>query len=104
MAIATYRGVKYDTEKHKSSFLMWWNRIHCDATRWFSYRGLRYRAFDSCQKDLKASMEERPSGLWQLLGKRFPSVCLKLSTSEGKTLYTRVEVLLCKVLFPKIPS
>ena len=56
------------------------------------------------KKDLKASMEERPSGLWQLLGKRFPSVRLKLSTSEGKTLYTGVKVLLCKVLFPKIPS
>jgi hypothetical protein len=61
MAIATYRGVKYDTEKHKSSFLSWWNQIHCDATRWFSYRGLRYRAFDSCKKkDLRVRMEECP--------------------------------------------
>ena len=49
MSIATYRGVCYDTATHQSDFKHWWNRIHCDATRWLTYRGKRYRAFPGCQ-------------------------------------------------------
>lgn len=48
MSIATYRGVTYDTDTHQADFKTWWNRIHCDATRWFKYRGQKYRAFGSC--------------------------------------------------------
>ena len=46
--IATYRGVRYDTDQHKADYVAWWNRIHCDATRWFTYRGHAYRAYDQC--------------------------------------------------------
>ena len=49
MSIATYRGVRYDTEKHQTTFRDWWNRIHCDATRWFTYRGNQYRAYGECK-------------------------------------------------------
>ena len=49
MSIATYRGVRYDTEAHQKQFATWWNRIHCDATRWFTYRGKQYRAYKECQ-------------------------------------------------------
>ena len=49
MAIATYRGVKYDTVQHQADFLRWWNRIHCDASRWLTYRGLKYRGTKECQ-------------------------------------------------------
>jgi hypothetical protein len=51
MSIATYRGVKYDTETHKDKFKSWWNSIHCNATRWFVYRGNKYRAYDQCVVD-----------------------------------------------------
>lgn len=49
MSIATYRGVKYDTEAHQSNFRSWWNEIHCNATRWFTYRGHQYRAYGECK-------------------------------------------------------
>jgi len=49
MSIATYRGVSYNTETHQSNFKAWWNRIHCDATRWFTYRGKQYRGFQQCK-------------------------------------------------------
>jgi len=49
MSIATYRGVSYNTETHQSNFRAWWNRIHCDATRWFKYRGVSYRGTKECQ-------------------------------------------------------
>jgi hypothetical protein len=49
MTKATYRGVSYDTEEHKKEFKNWWNRIHCDATKWFVYRGKKYRAYEQCQ-------------------------------------------------------
>ena len=49
MSIATYRGVRYDTDAHQKQFAIWWNRIHCDATRWFTYRGKQYRAYKECQ-------------------------------------------------------
>jgi hypothetical protein len=49
MSIATYRGVKYDTETHQANFKTWWNRIHCDASRWLTYRGNRYRGTKECQ-------------------------------------------------------
>ena len=49
MSIATYRGVSYDTETHQSNFKTWWNRIHCDATRWFTYRGAKYRGTKECK-------------------------------------------------------
>jgi len=49
MSIATYRGVKYDTETHQANFKAWWNRLHCDATRWFTYRGNKYRAYEECK-------------------------------------------------------
>lgn len=49
MSIATYRGVRYDTEKHQATFRDWWNEIHCNATRWFTYRGKQYRAFGECK-------------------------------------------------------
>jgi hypothetical protein len=49
MTRATYRGVQYDTEMHKEEFLKWWNRFHCDATKWLVYRGEKYRAYDQCQ-------------------------------------------------------
>jgi hypothetical protein len=49
MSIATYRGVSYNTEEHQANFKTWWNRIHCDATRWFTYRGKQYRAAKECQ-------------------------------------------------------
>jgi hypothetical protein len=49
MSIATYRGVKYDTEAHQSNFRSWWNEIHCNATRWFTYRGHQYRAYEECK-------------------------------------------------------
>jgi hypothetical protein len=49
MSIATYRGVKYDTEAHQSNFRNWWNEIHCNAARWFTYRGKRYRAYGECK-------------------------------------------------------
>ena len=49
MSIATYRGVKYDTETHQANFKAWWNRIHCDASRWLTYRGNRYRGTKECQ-------------------------------------------------------
>ena len=49
MSIATYRGVPYDTETHQSNFKAWWNRIHCDATRWFTYRGAKYRGTKECK-------------------------------------------------------
>jgi hypothetical protein len=48
MSKATYRGVKYDTEAHQADCLAWWNKIHCDVTRWFVYRGNSYRAYDQC--------------------------------------------------------
>ena len=49
MSIATYRGVKYDTETHQANFKAWWNRIHCDASRWFTYRGNSYRGTKECK-------------------------------------------------------
>ena len=49
MSKATYRGVGYDTETHQANFRSWWNKIHCDATRWFVYRGQSYRAYDQCR-------------------------------------------------------
>ena len=49
MSIATYRGIKYDTETHQANFKTWWNRIHCDASRWFTYRGNLYRGTKECQ-------------------------------------------------------
>jgi len=49
MSIATYRGVSYNTDTHQSDFKAWWNRIHCDATRWFTYRGNKYRAYGECK-------------------------------------------------------
>lgn len=49
MSVATYRGVKYDTETHQSSFKTWWNMIHCDAARWFKYRGHFYRGVNQCK-------------------------------------------------------
>lgn len=49
MSIATYRGVSYDTETHQANFKAWWNRIHCDASRWFKYRGISYRGVKECQ-------------------------------------------------------
>ena len=49
MSKATYRGVGYDTETHQASFRSWWNKIHCDATRWFVYRGQSYRAYGQCR-------------------------------------------------------
>ena len=49
MSIATYRGVSYDTETHQAAFKAWWNRIHCDASRWFKYRGIIYRGVKECQ-------------------------------------------------------
>jgi hypothetical protein len=50
MSIATYRGIKYDTEEHQAAFKVWWNKIHCDATRWFTYRGKKYRAYGECKQ------------------------------------------------------
>lgn len=49
MSIATYRGVRYDTDKHQQEFTSWWNAIHCNATRWFTYRGNKYRAYGECK-------------------------------------------------------
>jgi hypothetical protein len=49
MSIATYRGVSYNTETHQSEFKSWWNRIHCDASRWLTYRGNRYRGTKECK-------------------------------------------------------
>ena len=49
MSIATYRGVSYNTEDHQKQFATWWNRIHCDASRWFKYRGASYRGAKECQ-------------------------------------------------------
>ena len=49
MTIATYRGVRYATEKHQATFRDWWNSVHCDASRWFMYRGNKYRAFGECK-------------------------------------------------------
>lgn len=49
MALATYRGVRYDTEQHQKQFIRWWNIIHCNATRWMTYRGNKYRAYDQCR-------------------------------------------------------
>ena len=46
--IATYRGVKYDTNEQKEIYVSWWNEIHCDARRWFKYRGHAYRAYYQC--------------------------------------------------------
>jgi hypothetical protein len=52
MAQAVYRGVKYNTVEHQERFLKWWNAIHCDATRWMTYRGKKYRAYSSCQSKI----------------------------------------------------
>jgi len=49
MTTVTYRGVEYDTKKHQTDFKLWWNLIHCDATRWLMYRGKKYRAYDQCR-------------------------------------------------------
>ena len=49
MALVTYRGVKYDTEKHQSQFIQWWNQIHCDASRYLTYRGKKYRTLGECK-------------------------------------------------------
>jgi hypothetical protein len=49
MSIATYRGVKYDTEQHQKDFLAWWNQFHCNASLWFTYRGLKYRGVKECK-------------------------------------------------------
>ena len=49
MSVATYRGVKYDTETHQASFKKWWNLIHCDPARWFTYRGHYYRGVNQCK-------------------------------------------------------
>lgn len=48
MSRLVYRGVCYDQEDHKKTFLKWWNSIHCDASRWLIYRGQRYRAIRGC--------------------------------------------------------
>ncbi len=49
MSTATYRGVSYDTEKHQANFKAWWNQFHCNASHWFTYRGLKYRGTKECQ-------------------------------------------------------
>jgi hypothetical protein len=49
MSIATYRGVKYDTEQHQKDFISWWNAIHCNASRWLTYRGKKYRTVGECK-------------------------------------------------------
>ena len=48
MSIATYRGVKYDTDVPKKEYEEWWNKIHHDASRHLHYRGQDYRP---CQVD-----------------------------------------------------
>jgi hypothetical protein len=41
--IATYRGVKYDTESIKDKYTSWWNSVHHDASKRLTYRGNDYR-------------------------------------------------------------
>lgn len=43
MTIATYRGVKYDTDAIKQDYKTWWNAIHHDASKYLKYRGMDYR-------------------------------------------------------------
>lgn len=43
MAIAIYRGIKYDTDVVKKEYEEWWKKIHHDASKRLSYRGLSYR-------------------------------------------------------------
>lgn len=43
MSIATYRGIQYNTEDPKIEYLSWWNKIHHDASKYLTYRGLTYR-------------------------------------------------------------
>jgi len=43
MSVATYRGVKYNTDTPKQEYIQWWNLIHHDASRHLMYRGQDYR-------------------------------------------------------------
>jgi len=50
MSIATYRGVKYDTDIPKEEYVKWWNKVHHDASRHLVYRGLDYRPVQTLQQ------------------------------------------------------
>ena len=41
--VATYRGIKYNTDVPKTEYINWWNTIHHDASKKLIYRGQVYR-------------------------------------------------------------
>ena len=50
MSIATYRGVKYNTDTPKQEYKEWWNKIHHDASKHLVYRGTDYRPVQTGQQ------------------------------------------------------